>query len=189
MLLTLRGTPILYYGEEIGMPTSRVPRRLMDDPVGRKFWPLPLGRDGSRTPMQWTAEPTAGFTSGRPWLPVDASRVRRNVEAECQDPDSLLTWYRSLIRLRRGRQALQAGSYETVRGLPRGTFGYVRQSEHERIVVLLNFGGRSVRMRSGELAQLTGSPLLSTHRDRQEALDFSEMTLRPYEALIAKLHG
>ena len=124
MLLTLRGTPIIYYGEEIGMPTSRVPRKMMDDPIGKKFWPIPVGRDGSRTPMQWSGERGAGFTTGEPWLPVDPSYAARNVERQDGEPGSLLNWYRRLIRLHMEKPALQAGSYRAIEDVPRGVFAY-----------------------------------------------------------------
>ncbi len=143
MLLTLRGTPIVYYGQELGMPQSVVPRAALDDPVGRKFWPLRVGRDGCRTPMQWTSEPGAGFTSGTPWLPVGPSAGTRTVAAEGPDPDSLLSWCRDLIALRSATPALQVGGYRALPGMPRDVFAFERMLADQRIVVLLNFGRRT----------------------------------------------
>ena len=165
MLLTLKGTPIIYGGEEIGMPTSRVPRRAMKDPVGTLYWPLSQGRDGSRTPMHWNAGRHAGFTSGEPWLPVDRFYTTRNVESQAVSPDSLLGWYRRLIRLREGSAALQAGSYRAIEGVPRGVYAYLRESDAEKFAVLLNFTARAITLR-GRAAELAGAgrrTLMSTH--------------------------
>ncbi|HLF01571.1 MAG TPA: alpha-glucosidase, partial [Anaerolineales bacterium] len=87
MLLTLRGTPFLYYGEEIAMPSPHIPRHLVVDPPSKRFWPF-FNRDAARTPMQWDDSPNAGFTSGKPWLPAGDSRDRLNVAAQAEDPHS-----------------------------------------------------------------------------------------------------
>lgn len=187
MLLTLRGTPIIYYGEEIGMPQSRVPRRRIRDPIGKKFWPLPVGRDGARTPMQWNAGRNAGFTDGEPWLPVDPSYKWKNVEMEDRDPDSLLNWYRRLIRLRRKCPALSVGGYRPISGIPTEVFAYLREYGEERIAVFLNFSSRPVCL--PRLEEYLGTPgwkvLLSTRRDQGENPDGSpRLELGPNEALI-----
>lgn len=185
MLLTLRGTPIIYYGEEIGMPESRVPRRVMDDPLGPKFWPLGVSRDGCRTPMHWGPGRNAGFTDGTPWLPVDTSYHMHNVEGEDGAPDSLLNWYRRVLHLRRTRRALNSGSYRTIEGVPSGVFAYMRESGEERLAVLLNFAARkrTVRIPENAGAGRTLRTVLSTHSaegsDRQPAV-----TLQPHEVLI-----
>ena len=181
MLLTLRGTPIIYCGQELGMPHSRIPRRLMRDPVGIRFWPLPVGRDGARTPMQWSEDTNAGFGSAEPWLPVDRSYRTRNVAAESADPDSLLNWYRRLLGLRREHQALREGSYRAIENAPRGVFAYLREFEDERLAVLLNFSAREKAVSLPRDTQ-SWSLLLSTH-DRTEPC-VSHCTLAPYEALI-----
>lgn len=180
MLLTLRGTPILYCGEEIGMPQSTVPRRQMDDPIGVKFWPLKVGRDGCRTPMQWSAQPHAGFTSGTPWLPVDPSHTTRNVKAEDADPRSLLNWYRDLIRLRHESAPLHSGSYRPLDGVPGGVFAYVREQNGERVAVLLNFKARRATVR---LPKGPWTCLLSTHTEKRAASG-PEVVLQAYEVLI-----
>ena len=183
MLLTLRGTPIVYYGEELGMPESRVPERALDDPVGRKFRPLRVGRDGARTPMQWSDGPNAGFTEGDPWLPVDGSYRERNVAAESADPDSLLAWYRALLILRRSTPALREGSYRALE-VPRGVFAYLREAGDQRVVVALNFGNRRRTMRLPDSASSAGwRCLLSTHAEAGTHAR-SEVTLAPYEATV-----
>jgi alpha-glucosidase len=186
MLLTLRGTPIIYNGEEIGMPTAKVPKRMMDDPLGRKFWPLQVGRDGSRTPMHWSAGDHAGFSSSQPWLPVDPSHVVKNVEHQAASPGSLLDWYRRLIRLRGDSPALHAGSYRAIDGVPKGVFAYLREAGPDGVAVFLNFTKRSVALPEG-LDALEGRSwrtLLSSHEGGVERADLSGALLRPYEVLL-----
>jgi len=183
MLLTLRGTPIIYYGEEIGMPTSKVPRGRMDDPLGRKFWPLRVGRDGSRTPMQWSAAGGAGFSSGDPWLPVDPSYADRNVERQIGDPGSLLAWYRSLIALRKRHPALQAGGYRALDGVPAGVYGYVREAGPDRVAVLLNFTGRTVAL-PDVATRGCRETLLTTHVGLDGTTADPGVSLLPFEARL-----
>ncbi|HEY8516480.1 MAG TPA: alpha-glucosidase [Candidatus Binatia bacterium] len=138
LVLTLRGTPFLYYGEEIGMLDVKIPRSRLQDPLGKAYWPLPVGRDPARTPMQWSGEPHAGFSTVEPWLPVHPEFAEINVARAESDPGSLLHWYRNLIRLRREEPVLRRG---TLRRLAQGSsvLGYVREHEGERVAVLLNF--------------------------------------------------
>ena len=126
MLMTLRGTPFLYYGEEIGMSGMPIPRHLMVDPLGLRYWPFHPGRDPERTPMQWNLGKNAGFSSGKPWLPMASDAKTQNVMKETFDPSSLLNWYRSLIRYRRSREALQIGNYQALSDGKDGVFSWVR---------------------------------------------------------------
>lgn len=113
LLLTLRGTPFLYYGEEIGMGCCRLPRKALRDPLGIRTWPFSgFGRDPERTPMQWDASDRAGFTTGTPWLPVNPDFKARNVAAQDGDPGSLLAFYKGLLALRRRVPALRSGNLE-----------------------------------------------------------------------------
>ncbi|RJP35008.1 MAG: alpha-glucosidase [Actinobacteria bacterium] len=186
MTLTLRGTPIIYYGEEIGMPMSRIPRKMMDDPIGKKFWPIPVGRDGSRTPMQWSGEKNAGFSQGEPWLPVDSSYVERNMALQDRDPASLLNWYRRLIWTRGKKPALQCGNYRALGGTPKGVYAYVRERGEERIAVMLNFVSRerSLAVPRDERGGSTWRILLSTHGEEGAEIDASLITLQPLQALV-----
>jgi alpha-glucosidase len=192
MLLTLRGTPIIYAGEEIGMPMSKVPRGVMKDPLGTKYWPLSQGRDGARTPMQWSAEKNAGFSSAKPWLPVDASHAERNVEHQDGDPDSLLGWYRKLIELRASSPALQLGSYREVGGTPKGVYAYVREWEGEKVAVFLNFTPRSaaLRLASGELPGGVRKTLLSScGYESGVPATGDRLQLQPHEVLLLEIGG
>ena len=170
LLLTLRGTPTLYYGDEIGMVDGDIPPDLVQDPAEKNNPGLGLGRDPERTPMQWDASPEAGFTTGTPWLPVGECGTV-NVEAETADPASLLSLYRSLIRLRREHQALSLGDIENVRA--DGTvLRYERVHGGERLLVLLNLGDKTHWVETPH-----GTALLTTYGDRDgtPVADWCEM--------------
>ena len=142
LMLTLRGTPFLYYGEEIGMVDGKIRKSELQDPLGKQYWPLPFGRDPARTPMQWSDAANAGFSSVKPWLPVQEEFAAINVARAEADPDSLLHWYRHLIRVRRAEPALTRGSYRRL-AQGSGVLGYVREHDGDRIAVLLNFESRA----------------------------------------------
>ena len=173
MLLTLRGTPFIYYGEEIGMTDVPIPPDRVVDVDGR---------DPERTPMQWDATTNAGFTTGKPWLPVAANMKTVNVAAQRKDPGSMLSFYRRLLWLRRGSTALRAGSYFTLPA-PRGVFAYLREAEDTRLAVALNFRDRSMRVALPREATV----LLSTTGERAEAKLGTSFELGPDEGLIARL--
>jgi alpha-glucosidase len=149
LLLTLRGTPFLYYGEEIGMRDIALKRSEILDPPGKKYWPVYKGRDGCRAPMQWDGSTYAGFSGIKPWLPVHPDACRRNVAAQRADPASLLNFTRALIALRRQNPALVRGEFVLL-SAPRALLAYLRRTEAQTLLVLVNFTGRPVRW-SGEL--------------------------------------
>ena len=109
LLLTLRGTPTIYQGEEIGMVDTPIPPHLVQDPLERNVPGFNLGRDPVRTPMPWSSEPHGGFTDGQPWLPLNADADVLNVSTQANDPRSMLSLYRALIRLRRNNDVLLIG--------------------------------------------------------------------------------
>lgn len=186
MLLTLRGTPFLYYGEEIGMSQGRIPRAEIQDPPGKRYWPLYKGRDGCRTPMQWNDQPNAGFTTGEPWLRVSPDYLRVNVASESQDANSVLNFYRQLIWLRKATPALQRGSYEPVIERPVGQMAYLRQTEDQAVLVCLNFLSRPATVES-DPAQLPAREwrvLLSSVSGNEKKIQGPSMDLAPYEARI-----
>ena len=147
LLLTLRGTPILYYGDELGM-TNHDPSRKEDvrDPGGRNGWPKAKLRDGERTPMQWDAGPGAGFTAGTPWLPVAPGAEACNVDTETRAPDSVLNVYRALLALRRGNRVLLDGDYRPLEGGDPHLLSYLRVLGNEAILVVLNLSGEKRRL-------------------------------------------
>ena len=145
MLLTLRGTPFIYYGEEIGMRDGDIPRDEIQDPPGRKYWPFYKGRDGCRTPMQWDTSLHAGFSTGQPWLRVNPDYRQRNVELQRNDPSSLLSFYRRLIALRRESPALLYGNYHAL-GKPIEVWAFERATHKQRMLVALNFFSRPAQI-------------------------------------------
>ena len=171
MLLTLRGTPFVYYGEELAMTCEPVPRDRLRDPLGIRTWPLHfLGRDPERTPMQWDASADSGFGSGaaEPWLPLNSDHASRNVEVQEADPGSMLGWYRSLLALRRGRPSLREAAIafldapEGVLAWERGSSGYGAPWEgKERSLVYLNFSSspRTVELAAPSSVLLASPPL------------------------------
>ncbi len=149
LLLTLRGTPFIYYGEEIGMRDIHVPRSEIKDPVGRRYWPFFRGRDGCRSPMQWDASPNAGFSAAKPWIPVHPDYPRRNVAAQQADPNSLYHFYRRLLRLRWEYPVLRQGMFQPLTFEPQRLLAYLRQTSEQTVMVALNFGRRPVRFATG----------------------------------------
>ena len=120
LLLTLRGTPTLYQGEELGLTDVPIPPALVRDPWEKRVPGLGLGRDPVRTPMPWDGAPHAGFTTGTPWLPLGDDHAALNAAAQAHDPASMLSLYRALLALRRREAALSLGAIEAVAGGGRG---------------------------------------------------------------------
>ena len=139
MYLTLRGTPILYYGEEIGMANNDPTRKEdVKDPIGRLGWPEEKGRDGERTPMQWSDTPNAGFTTGIPWLPVPMSYQTHNVAGEQKDPNSVLNFYQHLLKLRHTNPALLDGAWIPLNESDSNVLSYLRSYKGQAVIVVLN---------------------------------------------------
>jgi alpha-glucosidase len=139
LLLTLRGTPTTYYGDELGMQNVAIPPDRVQDPLEKNVPGQSLGRDPCRTPMQWDGSKFAGFSSVEPWLPLAPDHAVTNVLLESEDPDSMLCLYRKLLRLRKEHAALSQGSF---RGLPAegNLLIYVRESLADRLLIALNLG-------------------------------------------------
>ena len=183
LLLTLRGTPTMYQGDEIGMENVAIPPKRVQDPYERNVPGLGLGRDGERTPMQWDASRNAGFTGGEPWLPLAEDWSIRNVAAQRADPTSILSVYRSLLALRRGEEALSTGGYRPLDSPARDVLAF-RRGDRGGFLVALNLGHRR---RPLPLGELRGSVALSTHLDRAGEPVAGRSELRPDEGLIVRL--
>ncbi|WP_076999007.1 alpha-amylase family glycosyl hydrolase [Variovorax sp. KK3] len=181
LLLTLRGTPTLYYGDELGMADVPIPPDRVQDPAEKNVPGKGLGRDPVRTPMRWSGEPNAGFTTGTPWLPLGEGWAEGNVEAQAQDASSMLTLYRRLIALRRREPALHEGSYAPLAAGPE-VLAYARAHGARRLVVLLNFGATPAPIPS-QLLGVDAELLASTHADGEASLHEGRM-LRPLEGLV-----
>lgn len=184
LLLTLRGTPYLYYGDEIGLRDIHLQRSEIMDPPGKKYWPFYKGRDGSRSPMQWSDAPYAGFSSSNPWLPVHSDYRRRNVTDQQGDPKSMLNFTRRLIRLRREKTALRRGDFTLLTEPPTDALVYLRQAVDQTIVVALNFKNQPVKIHRDSMSKM--DILFSSHEDRGGA-DLQELKLSPYEIRIMEI--
>jgi alpha-glucosidase len=179
MLLTLRGTPFVYAGDELGMRDGEVPPDRVVDVDGR---------DPQRTPMQWDDSPGAGFTTGDPWLPVGQDAATVNVAAQRDDPASMLSLYRRLIWYRKGSAALRHGDYASLPDAPGGCYAYLRIAGDERLLVALNFTGQQLRypVRQGlDQARLE----LSTDPARAagEQVGLRPLVLGPNEGVVVRL--
>jgi alpha-glucosidase len=188
LLLTLRGTPFLYYGEEIGLPDVRVARAEIQDRAAlRNSWRFQWwDRDRCRTPMPWTGQRGGGFTTGKPWLPMTPDLARRNVAAQSGDPDSVLGTYRRLLRLRAATPPLSKGTIELLPATQRSVLAYVRELDGARVLVAINFA-------TGErAADLPGGPWrveLSTAGEAAPIVGrrLGRVTrLGPLEAIVAR---
>lgn len=187
MLLTLRGSPFLYYGEEIGMVTTE-PKTIDEvrDPVGKRYWPANKGRDGERTPMQWDATAQAGFTNGQPWLKIPPSASRRNVALQADDPSSVLNFYQQLIRLRRRSPALLDGDYASIGDDP-NIFAYRRSTSAQTMIVALNMSkeSRSLSLDKESLNEASGARVvLSNQKAAANQIIKDTLRLAPFEAVI-----
>jgi len=173
LLLTLRGTPTLYYGDEIGMQDVRIPSELVQDPFEKNVPGLGLGRDPERTPMQWTSGLNAGFSRGTPWLPIGPDAQTINVQVERADRASLLSFYRTLLELRRREEALSVGSFALV-DVEGSLLCFRREHEGRIFTVILNFSNQECPLRLP--AGVAGRLVLSTNPNRK---------LEPLDALVA----
>jgi alpha-glucosidase len=187
--LTLRGTPVMYYGEELGMQNND-PQRKEDvkDPIGIKGWPKEKGRDGERTPMQWTAGPTAGFNAGaKPWLPVPASAATHNVQSESGDPSSVLSVYKAVLKLRHENRAVREGSYVPLHDDDPNVMSYLRRYKSDAVLVVINMSGENqtatFELGAQGLGGATARPLIQSSASG----DLRGVKLGPYGIFIAQL--
>jgi alpha-glucosidase len=187
LLLTLRGTPTVYYGDEIGMHDVPIPPERVQDPFEKNVPGKGLGRDPERTPMQWSAEPNAGFTTGTPWLPVADDYAAINVEAERDDPASMLSLYRRLIALRRAEPALAVGAFGTVRALG-DVLAYVRSHEDRHFLVALNLSSAPAVLSRRE-GDPGGVVVLGTDASREGSRIEIDVALAADEGVVIRLEG
>jgi alpha-glucosidase len=187
LLLTLRGTPTLYYGDEIGMHDGDIPPERIYDPMEKNKPGKGLGRDPERTPMQWDSSPNAGFCPPtiEPWLPIPADYQQLNVAVEREDPYSMLTLTHALLEFRRTTPALNRGSYRPVDTIPEDCFVYLRQFRNQRCLIALNFSSREQIVRVAEFG--AGQLILSTHLDREKLIDLTAVCLRGNEGCLIAL--
>lgn len=167
MLLTLRGTPFLYYGEEIGMENTPVPRGKAMDPLER--FPFIPGRARARTPMQWNDKKNAGFSEHEPWLPINKNYIFKNVETQKEQSDSILNFYKDILWFRKESKVLQSGEINFLNKGENGFLHYERKNSEETIHVLLNF-----RNKDHHILRENYQVLFSTHKHKQGILQANE---------------
>jgi alpha-glucosidase len=183
LLLTLRGTPTIYFGDEIGMQQVAIAAPKIQDPLEKRVPGIGVGRDGCRTPMQWESGRNAGFSQVEPWLPLADDFRQVNVENQRRDPSSMFSLYKRLIALRRRSNALTQGSYEPITATG-DVLLFARSKGHERLLVALNMGNQSL---SVPLENVAGSLLLSSHLDRERENIAGVLDLRPNEGVLVEL--
>lgn len=186
MLLTVRGTPFIYYGEELGMTEGDIPFEKIVDPVGKAFWPEHKGRDGCRTPMQWDSSELAGFSEVEPWLPVNPNKSKLSVEKEEQDPLSILNFYKKILELRKNSPALRLGDYERIELDCKNVLAYVRNYESDRKLVILNFNSSATNIELPEKYAGKASTIFGTGRAFEVKLE-KRIPLLPFEVIISEL--
>ncbi len=187
LYLTLRGTPIMYYGEEIGMKTTPPTRKEeVQDPIGRKGWPKEKGRDGERTPMQWDSTENAGFTKGKPWLPVPPTYKTHNVADESKDPNSLLEFYKNVLKLRHTNRALLDGNYTAINESDANVLSYLRVYKDQAVVVALNMSAtpQEINLELKRNGFASVKPLFATEKS---AATGDVIALLPYGVFIGEL--
>ncbi len=185
LLLTLRGTPTLYYGDELALPNGIITPEQLQDPQGKNLG-LKYTRDMARTPLQWDPGPYAGFSTVPPWLPVSPDYQTRNVQAMGKQVGSILNLYRRLLWLRRKTPALYMGSYESMNAGDDDIYAYLRQAGKEHFLIVLNFSAQPKHLRLPEKGR--GTLVLSTGMDRQpEELHLPDLAIGPNEGLLIRL--
>jgi alpha-glucosidase len=196
LLLTARATPLMYYGQELGMRTTPPARKEdVQDPIGILGWPKEKGRDGERTPMQWDTSKDAGFsTSDHPWLPIPASAATYNVQTESKDPNSIFNFYRQLLELRHNQNGLRNGSYQELDPDNPNVLAYLRKNpgEGKSVLVVLNMSPQpqkvSYNLAPDGIKVKTTVPLLTSPPITQKTVDLSGFTVEPYGVFIGSVH-
>jgi alpha-glucosidase len=187
LLLTLRGTPTIYYGDEIGMPQVPIPPDRVRDPFEKRVPGIGVGRDGARTPMQWDESDFAGFSTVEPWLPVSDCFRSLNVARQLQDPSSIYHLDRRLISARRRQSTLSAGSYRTVKAAGDHLL-YERQAGSARTLIALNFGSEAISTPlPADVA--AGKILVSSLGDRDTEELGAHIALRGDEGLVIEVNN
>lgn len=186
LLLTLRGTPTLYYGDEIGMRDVPIPADEIQDPQGRNMPDKDLSRDPARTPMQWDSSENAGFTDAKPWLRLDNAYPKINVAAQKEDTDSMLSLYKRLIELRQQEKSLILGDYFPVFS-DRQLLAYARKAENEpRFLIVLNLSHRPCHFQSNKI-KLKGTIMVASTPELEGGAVGDVISLSGDEGVVIRL--
>ncbi len=185
MTILLRGTPVLYYGEEIGMRQTRLKRKEIMDPVGKYNWPFHQGRDGCRAPMQWNNQKNGGFSSGKAWNAIHPDYPERNVNAMLHDPKSLWTFYKDLIRLRKENRAFQTGDLQLIDSDNEYVLAFLRKTGTQSALVLLNFSQLPAKVSLSEVSGVKNwSRKFSNKPEKISAIEKDSIRLAGEQALV-----
>jgi alpha-glucosidase len=192
LLVTLRGTAIVYQGEELGLPQAEVPFARLQDPDGIHHWPVHKGRDGCRTPMPWTSRaPHGGFTSGEPWLPVFADHLTRSVEAQKAQPGSVLCSFRRFLAWRRTQPALRTRAEITFLPGSDDVVAFVRTpADHPALLIAINLANTPQQV----AVQLPGRLRPVDHgldhgADARASVDGTTLHLAPFAVFIGEVQA
>lgn len=200
-LLSLRGTPYIYYGDEIGMTNidfdtiaqyrdiaaiNGYKKALLEGQDMEQFMKKLnfLSRDNGRTPMQWDASTNAGFTKGIPWLPVNENHKDINVALQEKDANSVLTHFKKMVKLRKQNELLVYGNYQLLDAENKAVYAYTRTMDNEKMLVLLNFTDTDSSIKLSEAKQVA-SILINNYGDLNHTGE--KITLKPYQGVICKL--
>jgi len=179
----------MYYGQEIGMKTTPPTRKEdVKDPIGIIGWPQDKGRDGERTPMQWDGSRNAGFSpADKTWLPVPPTAAKFNVAEEEKDPDSVLNFYKSMLRLRRDNAAFRDGDYISLNDQDKNVLSFLRRSpDGKSVLVALNFSNAPQTMDYGRQGR-QALTLLSNYIEKGKAQDLRGLSLPPFGVFIGQV--
>jgi alpha-glucosidase len=186
LLLTLRGTPTIYYGEEIGMTDVPIPVDEIRDPQGLNMPGKNLSRDPERTPMQWDGSDNGGFSSAKPWLRPSSEYKRRNVESQKGDPYSMLSFYKQLLELRKTEPSFISGDYTPVH-LDKQSLAYIRTANGEKaFIVVLNLSHRPCYLNLQHI-KISGKVVLSTSPELKDTIITERIQLSGDEGVIVEL--
>lgn len=205
LIFTLQGTPFIFQGEEIGMTNVQFPDityyrdvetlNMYQEALANGMKPAEImqiiyqrGRDNARTPMQWDESPQAGFTTAVPWINLNPNYVDINVKQSQSDPDSILNYYKELIRLRKSSDILIYGTFHPLAPEDTQIFAYERRLEQERILVILNFSRDTVQFVLPPNFDLTGAGLMISNYLEQSKAYTGSIDLRPYECRVYNLN-
>lgn len=179
LMFTLKGTPFVYYGEEIGMENTKISKKHIKDKLGKKYWPLYKGRDGARTPMQWNASQYSGFSTNTPWLPLNPSYKTNNVLSQQNDHNSLLNQFKKLISIRKETKILQIGEIQLI-SYANNVLVFKRFIDEKEIYVILNFSRFNKSVDSYQCQNI----LYTTHNTNAKISLDNNLKLRTFEGVI-----
>ena len=189
-MITQRGALFLYYGEELGLPNSKVPHGLMHDPVGKRYWPFHPGRDPARGPMVWNTGEGNGFSTSEPWLPFAKSANRYSVENQEMEEDSMLSHYRNLLSLRKNDTVLRNGTCTYLETNNHRVLAYRRDMDEGSRLIILNFSDTYIKAKIHGVSLLASCDMLYTTTNGGESVIGNDgLSLQPFQGCIYNLNN